>query len=59
MWSIEYRPGYYIQGYCDRDECTASHSPSGYGHDWIKTCKSSHAAKIAVTKHMKGLSCGN
>lgn len=53
MWSTEYKPGYYIQGYCDKDECTAVYSPTGYGYEWIKQCKNIQAAKIAITKHVK------
>lgn len=54
MWSFEYKPGYYIQGYCDREECRVIHSPSGFGGDQLGTFKSAHAAKIASTKHAKG-----
>lgn len=53
MWTVKYK-GYYIHGYCDRDECTALHSPSGYGYIWKRECKSYRAAQIAITKHIKG-----
>lgn len=50
MWSINYK-GYYIQGHCDREQCTALCSPTGFGHTWRTQCKSLHAAKLAITKH--------
>jgi hypothetical protein len=57
FWSSLYRPGYYIQGHHDRtlqkEVISVSYSPSDYGHEWHKECKSLHAAKIAITKHMK------
>lgn len=54
MWTFEYRTGYYIHGYIDKPECQAQYSPSGHGCEWLKHCKSLHAAKIAITKHIKG-----
>ena len=53
MFTFEYRTGYYIHGYVDKPECKAQYSPSGYGYEWLKNCKSLHAAKIAITKHIK------
>jgi len=55
FWSINYKQDYSIQGsILDRKETIiVLHSPSGYGYDWKRECKSVHAAKIAVTKHIK------
>lgn len=53
MWTFEYRTGYYIHGCVNKLECQAQHSPTGYGYEWLKNCKSLHAAKIAITKHIK------
>lgn len=53
MWSTTYK-GYYIHGYCDRDECTALCSPTGYGYTWKKAVKSMRAAKLAITRHING-----
>lgn len=52
MWSQLYK-GYYIQGYFAQPECIALYSPTGYGYEWRKECKSLHAAKLAITKHIK------
>lgn len=52
MWSHTYK-GCYIQGHFDRDACQAIESPSGFGHTWAAQCKSLHAAKIAITRHLK------
>ncbi len=46
MWTIEYK-GYFIHGYCDRVECMAMLLL------WSKKCKSLHAAKLAITNHIK------
>jgi hypothetical protein len=52
MWSTTYK-GYYINGYCDKGTCEVLYSPSGYGYEWRKVCKSLHAAKLAISKHIK------
>ena len=53
MWPFQYRPGYYISGNFDSTSCTVIYSPTGYGNEWTKECKSVHAAKLAITKHVK------
>lgn len=53
MWTIQYKPKYYISGTNDGPECRVQYSPSGYGYEWMKLCKSLQAAKIAITKHAK------
>lgn len=52
MWTIPYK-GYYVQGYCNKPECVAMKSESGYGYEWRVLCKSLQAAKIAITKHIR------
>jgi hypothetical protein len=49
MWTQTYK-GYFIHGYCDRAECRIQDPDT---LETIKTCKSLHAAKIAITKHIK------
>lgn len=53
MWSQLYKGAYYIQGTFNKEACIALYSPTGYGYEWRKECKSLHAAKLAITKHIK------
>ena len=55
MWSQRYK-GCYIQGHFDQDACQVLESPSGMGFIWKTTCKSMHAAKLAITRHLKASS---
>jgi hypothetical protein len=56
--SFQYRPGYYIQesDLSGTKEITALYSPSGYGYEWRKECKTIAGAKRACTKHAKEMS---
>jgi hypothetical protein len=48
MFTKQYKPGYFIHGYCDRPEC------AWQGPDYIvHKAESIHAAKIAITKAIK------
>lgn len=47
MWTISYK-GFFIHGYCDKDECSI-----GGGHLTNVKRKSLHAAKMAITSHLK------
>lgn len=49
MWTQSYK-GLYIHGYCDKDECRVV---TGNGQVVAPSCKSLHAAKLAVTRHLK------
>lgn len=44
MWTISYK-GFYIHGYCDRDECKVQ-----LVSQMLRTVKSLHAAKCLITK---------
>lgn len=52
MWSTTYK-GYFINGVFTDDRCEVLYSPSGFGYEWRKECKSLVAAKLAITKHIK------
>ena len=47
MWTINYK-GFYIHGYCDRDEVSVQHE--GFETNYFK---SMHAAKCAITRMLK------
>jgi len=46
MWTVNYK-GYYIHGYCDRDQCRVMDPVGGVD---VGTFKSLHAAKCAITR---------
>ena len=50
MWTIEYKPGYYIHGYCDKPAC------KWQGPDYVvhHVC-SLRVAKEAIRKAIKAL----
>lgn len=53
MWTIKYKEQYYINGYCDKDKCIVVFIPKDFTDSWCKECKILHAAKLAITKHIK------
>lgn len=57
MWTTTYK-GYFIHGYCDKDECRVQKPHHPTQTYWEKACKSLHAAKLAITKHLKESAAG-
>jgi hypothetical protein len=53
MNTIRYK-GYYIHINLQWPEVEAICSPSGYGYTWRRVFSSLHAAKCAITRHIKG-----
>ncbi len=53
FWTIQYKPGYYISGNSSGPQCRACYSPNGTGYEWQALCVSAHAAKLAISKHIK------
>lgn len=52
MWSTKYK-GLYIQGCFGKSDCDVLESPTGFGYTWKTTCRSLHAAKLAITRRLK------
>ncbi len=54
MWTVEYKPGWYISGYFDRDECTYSKADAnGFGVYGFYKASSVLGAKRAITQAIK------
>lgn len=53
FWTIRYKSDYYIMGNNAGPECRVQYSPTGYGYEWQALCVSLHAAKLAISKHIK------